>query len=914
VGSFYIPYKYLVGIVIEFYFIVTLISLLGSMFGMKRWLYISFFSVCCLAIFPLTAWPVYAEDIIALNENNRLGADGAHYWHIQEPGTYRLEVDVSTTHTHAILIDGSNIILDGNLKTITGPGSSPPSEFIKDGAEMYGVRVNNGEYSEGVEVKNLTVKNKYFGVIFEFSSLGLIENISASNNSRGIYVWKGDFNIIRNNVSSNNMHSGIVFDGDQCVNLNNFITENDATNNTEFGLLLWLQCPYSEVTYNTFTGNGNAGIAITGTSDQCIITGNVLNSNTNGLHIARYTDPVDPDRDQRAGNNNQIVSNKADDNANTGIWLYTSNLNEVSYNQTNINHSGIWLTASKDNKIIGNKCGSNQGSGITLVADSIRDMIIGSTGNTISQNNFDANIIMGIALKAGSNDNELNANTANGNQNGIFLEQCQLNKIDDNDACNNTNVGIWLISSANQKTLSNNNITWNTTAGIWLTSSSYNPINNNTCDNNSGHGLALTSGSEHNTLAGNSSNGNGQVGLLLLSESSINTVTGHTANNNATGIEINNSNDNTVTNGTLIGNQGNGLSLESSSGNIISGNDITWNKTAGIWLTSSSYNPINNNTCDNNSGHGLALTSKSEHNTLAGNSANDNGQVGILLLSDSSINTVTGYTANNNATGIQINNSNNNIVTNGTLIGNRGSGVSLESSSGNAITDNDISGNQNFGIGLKLSTSNKVIGNTINNNRYWGIYLNSSNLQTIYNNNFNNPSNNAGFAGTNTGNAWSISKTPEQSIVGGPFLGGNFWGKPDGTGFSQVTADTDLDGLCDAAYTISAGNVDPLPLHEYVQPSELFVNPEDPTCGGKAPCFTSIQDAINRAASGNIIKLVKGSYNDSYALNEDKKLTIQGDWDASFSQQTQGTTMILQPVAVTRGSLKLIDVKITAAM
>jgi len=688
------------------------------MSAMKRWLCMSFFSVCCLAIFPLMAWPVYAEGIIALNENNWLGADGAHYWHIWEPGTYVLEVDLSTTHNYAILIDcqkDEKVVLDGNLKTITGPGP-PPLTVTKDGAEIYGVRVNYGIPSTGVEVRNLTVKNKHFGVIFEASSSGIIENVSATSNYHGICVWNGDNNIIRNNVASSNEHSGIVFDGfckEECDNSNNRITGNEATNNKEFGLFLWLKCPNSIITDNIFSGNGNAGIAISGTSDQCNITRNEVNSNTNGLHITRVTDPFQ----QRAGKINEIDSNTANDNSNVGIWLDTSIENNVGGNQANRNLNGIWLTASTFNVISENTCEGNRGNGINLTA--------GSTDNTISQNGLNNNNNMGIALEDGSNHNTLNANTANSNPNGILLKQCQYNVIDQNAACNNTNVGIWLDSSADINTISNNT--------------------------------------------------------------------------------------------------------------------ITGNKTAGIWLTSSSFNPITNNSCNGNVGHGLTITSGSNNNKLMENSANENGGVGIGLIS---------------------------------------------------------------------SNGNEISGNTINNNQWLGIYLDTSNLQTIYNNNFINRGN-ALLAGTNTNNAWSISKTAGQNIVGGPFLGGNFWGKPDGTGFSQVTVDTDLDGLCDSAYEIAVANVDQLPLHQYVQTSELFVNPNDSTCGGNYPCFNSIQDALNAATSGNTIKLVQGSYNESYALNQDKDVTIQGEWDASFLKQTPGTTRILPPVAVTKGSLKFLNVKIT---
>jgi hypothetical protein len=46
----------------------------------------------------------------------------------------------------------------------------------------------------------------------------------------------------------------------------------------------------------------------------------------------------------------------------------------------------------------------------------------------------------------------------------------------------------------------------------------------------------------------------------------------------------------------------------------------------------------------------------------------------------------------------------------------------------------------------------------------------------------------------------------------GPYLGGNFWAKPDGTGFSQSCNDWNIDGIGDSVYTASAYDVDSLPL------------------------------------------------------------------------------------------------------
>lgn len=66
-------------------------------------------------------------------------------------------------------------------------------------------------------------------------------------------------------------------------------------------------------------------------------------------------------------------------------------------------------------------------------------------------------------------------------------------------------------------------------------------------------------------------------------------------------------------------------------------------------------------------------------------------------------------------------------------------------------------------------------------------------------------------------NTWNGTKTRGMNVVGGPFLGGNYWANPGGTGWSQVTPDRG-DGFCNAPYIINEENVDNLPLHIRTEP------------------------------------------------------------------------------------------------
>jgi hypothetical protein len=63
------------------------------------------------------------------------------------------------------------------------------------------------------------------------------------------------------------------------------------------------------------------------------------------------------------------------------------------------------------------------------------------------------------------------------------------------------------------------------------------------------------------------------------------------------------------------------------------------------------------------------------------------------------------------------------------------------------------------------------------------------------------------------------------------------------------------------------------------------------TCGGNRPCYTSIQDGINAATSGDTIKISEDVTAQMLSLNTAKNITLQGGWNPSFTVQTSSTTI-----------------------
>ena len=306
------------------------------------------------------------------------------------------------------------------------------------------------------------------------------------------------------------------------------------------------------------------------------------------------------------------------------------------------------------------------------------------------------------------------------------------------------------------------------------------------------------------------------------------------------GIYLNQSNNNSVMNNNVSGNDY-GIYLVGSNNNSLMNNNVSGNHLGICLMISSGDNKVISNTANSNEAHGIYLYSMCDDNLLVNNTVNSNNRSGINLM-DSSYNLIQNNTAEFNAiddqsydAGISVESfysvGGNNTLVNNTANSNHGlGGIRICSSSGNNLTGNTVNLNT-YGIYLKsttgsiatdigLSMYNTITNNTITGSNDTGITVESLDTvngncttvnNTIYNNFFNN-TNNVKFNGTVYVNYWNTSKTLGTSIIGGPYLGGNFWAHPDGTGFSETHNDSNSDGICEAVYDLGNGNIDYLPL------------------------------------------------------------------------------------------------------
>jgi parallel beta-helix repeat protein len=140
-------------------------------------------------------------------------------------------------------------------------------------------------------------------------------------------------------------------------------------------------------------------------------------------------------------------------------------------------------------------------------------------------------------------------------------------------------------------------------------------------------------------------------------------------------------------------------------------------------------------------------------------------------------------------------------------------GIMLDWTTQNIVSQNSLYGNAN-GMWLNSTTASTITANTFRYNVYnmsVGRYANAGDRpenNVIYDNLFGPVSGytNVEFIGFSyKPNVWNVDKSQGPNIVGGPYIGGNYWADVPGV-------DLDLDGLGDGPYEIVSNNVDNLPL------------------------------------------------------------------------------------------------------
>ncbi|MFH0966565.1 MAG: NosD domain-containing protein [Methanobacteriota archaeon] len=199
--------------------------------------------------------------------------------------------------------------------------------------------------------------------------------------------------------------------------------------------------------------------------------------------------------------------------------------------------------------------------------------------------------------------------------------------------------------------------------------------------------------------------------------------------------------------------------------------------------------------------------------------------------------TVSDNSINDCSTGIVVDEHSTFSSTDNNEIKSVGLGMSVTQSADITIEENNINTCEVYGLEVVDSDTVSVIKNAISDNKYAALRVENSEQLNITGNNFSKTTTGAvllignevhkalitnnwfgsyedvSVDDVSSGIIWNSTQTPGTNILGGPYLGGNYWGSaPDEKGFSDKAPDADGFGIADNPYQINDKNVDYLPL------------------------------------------------------------------------------------------------------
>lgn len=258
----------------------------------------------------------------------------------------------------------------------------------------YGYCVYIGNCSQPFTVKDCYLHNASGGGDFPYhynSGLtlcnvqnGKVDNNDALGNCNGIVLYSSSNNIIANNNASWNYYSFGIF---LFSSSNNNIANNNASGNSGEGIILSTFSNNNSVTDNNASGNSGAGIGLAYSSNYNTLVNNNASKNCDGVCLAYSC------------NNNTLTNNRVSGNSyndsvtpsGKGIFLIGSSDNSIVDNDVAGNHiDGLCLyQADNRNLITHNRIFGNAKYGINIT--SLSNPSNPSTGNHIHHNNFSNN-------------------------------------------------------------------------------------------------------------------------------------------------------------------------------------------------------------------------------------------------------------------------------------------------------------------------------------------------------------------------------------------------------------------------------------------------------------------------------------------------------------------------------------------
>jgi PGF-pre-PGF domain-containing protein len=546
-------------------------------------------------------------------------------------------------------------------------------------------------------------------------------------------------------------------------------------------------------------------------SNNSMVTENVINTNNIAVAIA-------------LSENNFFSKNTLKDNP-SGFILQESENNEVAGNTISDSREAFTLDLSRRNSFFNNKLtntsvgfmleGSkeNEVDGNTILTCEIPVMMNSSSDNCFSSNTL-KNASIWFMLEQSEN-NKVSENTIDTSAIAVMVNSSRTNHFSENLLTNNSFGFLALQQSENNEFMSN--LLDSSMIGVFLSFSGNNSFSENTFTN-TGYGFILQD-SDNNDFMGNTIDFS-EISLALDSGRD-NEISGNKFSNTLIGTLLEGSDNSTLSRNEFSNNLLGVLALEANKNTIVNNNfssNLTDSFSASpldylYSLSSNKSTLLKENRLFGKNGFIKKNEPPKEDSFLGANSFIE--QKGLFkenelpakvfsaqgkLLENSELFGIEGLFEENGTFGIFLQDVNNSVL------------------EGNRISD------IYYGVVLSGAQNSRLSGNQLENNEF-GLVLNESNGSLVYNNYLNNTNNAAfgieeifGLEGAGNENnqtcTWNLSKTKGTNVVGGPYIGGNYWALPNGTGFSQTQKDINKDGICDLPYNITEDelNIDILPL------------------------------------------------------------------------------------------------------
>jgi len=296
----------------------------------------------------------------------------------------------TTNINDAIVVERSNIIIDGNGYTLQGSGSG----------KGFSVDSNN------ITIQNTDVRNFTIGIHIWASSFNTISENNITHCRTGIRLLEASYNTIsRNNIANGTLWSdGIDVSNDAN---HNTISANTLSNNDR-GIGVWNSF-HNSIFNNTASSNAVAGILLSGSSHNVISNNAVFSNTVRGIYVYHPS-----------CNNNTFMHNTVSDNLH-GIMIRYAVNNTVTGCTFSNNDIGIYFSNHSNSNLIWNNVVSNNNEGIRL------ELL--SNQNTIRQNNVTKNYY-GYNLDDSSNNEVYHNNFIENTEYGYTYESA--NVWDDN--------------------------------------------------------------------------------------------------------------------------------------------------------------------------------------------------------------------------------------------------------------------------------------------------------------------------------------------------------------------------------------------------------------------------------------------------------------------------------------------------